>query len=102
LLLDDALSSTPVDSHPHDLNGPNSVSWMSDAASSDASHLLYREMDPYNQAAFVGTDNRASPGSGQFDPSEQNKEGGWVAVTKVSDAKHGTTRLLMLNRISHS
>ncbi|THD21288.1 hypothetical protein D915_007760 [Fasciola hepatica] len=91
LLLDDAVSSTPIDSHTQDFNGPNSVSWMSDAASSDASHLLYREMDPYNQAAFIGIDSRASPGSAQFESSDAPKEGAWVAVTKMSDTKHGTS-----------
>ncbi|CAL8100561.1 unnamed protein product [Calicophoron daubneyi] len=59
---------------------------MSDGATSDGSHMLYREVDPYNRESFIGPDNLTSPTS-----TETPKDGNWVAVTRISGAKNQQT-----------
>ncbi|KAF6777278.1 hypothetical protein AHF37_03184 [Paragonimus kellicotti] len=89
LLLDDALAGTPVEVHSNEFGGVNSVSWISDTTGSEASHALYREMDPYNYAPVTGSlmPSPTSCSSSLIEGTEASNTGGWVAVTKLSDSK---------------
>ncbi|TGZ62878.1 hypothetical protein CRM22_007199 [Opisthorchis felineus] len=91
LLLDDALSSTPVEVNSSDFGGVNAVSWISDAAASDASHVMYREMDPYNYAS-VANSLIPSPTLSSADSGEPTREGSWVAVTRLANSKSHTVQ----------
>ncbi|KAA3673589.1 uncharacterized protein DEA37_0004177 [Paragonimus westermani] len=89
LLLDDALAGTPVEVHSNEFGGVNSVSWISDTTGSEASHALYREMDPYNYAPVTGSliPSPTSCSSSLIEGTEASNTGGWVAVTRLSDSK---------------
>ncbi|KAF7259535.1 hypothetical protein EG68_03217 [Paragonimus skrjabini miyazakii] len=101
LLLDDALAGTPVEVHSNEFGGVNSVSWISDTTGSEASHALYREMDPYNYAPVAGSlmPSPTSCSSSLIEGTEASNTGGWVAVTRLSDSKDNisTSALHMSN-----
>ncbi|CAH8430244.1 unnamed protein product [Dicrocoelium dendriticum] len=91
LLMDDALATPSAEFNSGDFTGINSASWISEGTASDASHALYREMDPYNYRSMYGSLIRSPSSSSVGDGVESAKTGSWVAVTRLSGSRNQTT-----------
>ncbi|CAH8870883.1 unnamed protein product [Trichobilharzia szidati] len=88
LVFDDTMSHSSVSSHFDESNVAISSSWISDGAHSDASHVLYKELDPLNRAASVELDKENSDSLGNM---ASQKEGSWITVAEPSDGKYGAS-----------
>ncbi|KAH9590871.1 hypothetical protein MS3_00003382 [Schistosoma haematobium] len=83
LVFDDAMSRSSLSSHFDESNIPISSSWVSDGARSDASHVLYKELDPLNKATSMELDKENN--------TVFYKEGGWITVAEPSNGKYATS-----------
>ncbi|KAK4476244.1 hypothetical protein MN116_001451 [Schistosoma mekongi] len=80
LVFDDSLSRSSISSHFDESSIPISSSWVSDGARSDASHILYKELDPLNRTTSVELDKECG--------ATFYKEGSWITVAEPSNAKY--------------
>ncbi|VDP62987.1 unnamed protein product [Schistosoma mattheei] len=83
LVFDDAMSRSSLSSHFDESNIPISSSWVSDGARSDASHVLYKELDPLNKATSMELDKENN--------TVFYKEGSWITVAEPSNGKYATS-----------
>ncbi|VDP79742.1 unnamed protein product [Schistosoma curassoni] len=77
------MSRSSLSSHFDESNIPISSSWVSDGARSDASHVLYKELDPLNKATSMELDKENN--------TVFYKEGGWITVAEPSNGKYATS-----------
>ncbi|CAH8647386.1 unnamed protein product [Heterobilharzia americana] len=88
LVFDDTVSHSSMSSHFDEANAPISSSWISDGAHSDASHVLYKELDPLNRAGSVELDKENLNSAGNM---ASYKEGNWITVAEPSDRKYAAS-----------
>ncbi|CAH8674915.1 unnamed protein product [Schistosoma rodhaini] len=83
LVFDDAMSRSSLSSHFDESNIPISSSWVSDGARSDASHVLYKELDPLNKSTSMELDKENN--------TAFYKEGSWITVAEPSNGKYAAS-----------
>ncbi|KAH8864850.1 hypothetical protein KSF78_0003068 [Schistosoma japonicum] len=83
LVFDDSVSRSSISSHFDESSIPISSSWVSDGARSDASHILYKELDPLNRTTSVELDKECG--------ATFYKEGSWITVAEPSNGKYASS-----------